>query len=258
MHFPTLLLTGAATLASLASADNAFTMTGPYNVVAGTPFNITWASTTGSSDTVSLFLRQGDANALNTVATIASSIQNTGTYLWTPSPTLPSGSNYAFEIVDSKDPNINNYSNQFSLSSSVTASSSSTSATSSSSLSAATASSSSSAGTPTSTVTVAALTTSIAFSNSTMTSAAGSGSSSEAASSSQTGIGTQTGKETTASKTGEAGKTGSSMASGTKSGGASTATGNSGCAVKVPGVGRAGGVAVVWGLAVMAGFMVGL
>ncbi|CZS89098.1 uncharacterized protein RCO7_04687 [Rhynchosporium graminicola] len=137
MQFSTALVLAA--MASLASAQNPFTFTNLASITAGTPFNITWAPSTGTSDTVSLVLRQGPSNALDTVETIAAKIQNTGSYLWTPSPSLTNGPNYAFQIIDDGNTAIVNYSNQFSISStntvtsarSSTASRSSSSATSS-------------------------------------------------------------------------------------------------------------------------------
>jgi len=69
MQYSTLLL---ATLVSLASAQNPFSINPlPQSISVGTPFNITWAPSTGATDTVSLLLRQGDPSHLATVATIA-------------------------------------------------------------------------------------------------------------------------------------------------------------------------------------------
>jgi Kre9/KNH-like N-terminal Ig-like domain len=60
-----------ATLSALASAQNPFTFTTLTSITAGTPFNITWAPSTGTVDTVTLLLRQGDPTHLATIATIA-------------------------------------------------------------------------------------------------------------------------------------------------------------------------------------------
>lgn len=69
MHFSTLLL---STFATLALAQNPFSFTTlPTSIPVGTPFNITWSPSTGTTDTVTLLLRQGDPNALVTVETIA-------------------------------------------------------------------------------------------------------------------------------------------------------------------------------------------
>jgi len=59
-------------LATLAKAQNPFTFTTAPVVKVGVPFNITWAPSTGTVETVSLILRQGDATALADVLNIAS------------------------------------------------------------------------------------------------------------------------------------------------------------------------------------------
>lgn len=68
MQYTTLLL---AALASLAAAQNPFTMTSLSTITAGTPYNITWAPSTGTTDTVTLVLRQGNSKDLTTIQTIA-------------------------------------------------------------------------------------------------------------------------------------------------------------------------------------------
>jgi len=60
-----------ATLAVLTSAQNPFTFTTLTSITAGTPINITWAPSTGTVDTITLLLRQGDPTHLSTIATIA-------------------------------------------------------------------------------------------------------------------------------------------------------------------------------------------
>ncbi|KAG0648050.1 putative serine-rich, partial [Hyphodiscus hymeniophilus] len=222
MHSQMLFLTGAAALASLVSGDIFFTMSGQISTVAGTPFNITWASTTGAEDSVTLLLRKGDADALSTVATIASSIQNTGWYLWTPSSSLPSGTDYAFQIVDDADEAVNNYSGHFPLVSSGTSSSSSslpsssasasiTSTTSMPPLTSSSSSTSTHAGNSTFTTTVLA-SSSTGFSNSTMSTSASASSGMTAAASSSVSTSTETQivPATTAIATGVATLTGSS------------------------------------------------
>ncbi|PBP26211.1 hypothetical protein BUE80_DR002829 [Diplocarpon rosae] len=104
-----------AAWASLARAQNPFTFTELNSVTAGQSFTITWAPSTGSTDTVTLLLRQGDEKDLGTVETIAANIQNTGSYVWTPSTSLVNGGDYAFEIVDNGNTDIVNYSNQFNI-----------------------------------------------------------------------------------------------------------------------------------------------
>ncbi|PBP21612.1 hypothetical protein BUE80_DR007642 [Diplocarpon rosae] len=112
-----------AAWASLARAQNPFTFTELDSVTAGQPFTITWAPSTGTTDTVTLLLRQGDEKDLATVETIAANIQNTGSYVWTPSTSLVNGGDYAFEIVDNGNTDIVNYSNQFNIISTNTVSS---------------------------------------------------------------------------------------------------------------------------------------
>ena len=144
MQFSTLSLLVALT--SLVSAQNPFNFLTTPVVKVGTPFNITWSPSTGTTDTITLLLRQGNPNALTNVETIActspipflsplllpkvpnpslpASIQNTGSYLWTPGPELVNGPLYAFEIVDDGNKYITNYSQQFAISSPNTISSS--------------------------------------------------------------------------------------------------------------------------------------
>jgi hypothetical protein len=66
-----LSLLAAAFLAGIASAQNPFSFTTLSTVTAGTPFNITWSPSTGTTDTITLLLRQGDPAHLTTIATIA-------------------------------------------------------------------------------------------------------------------------------------------------------------------------------------------
>jgi hypothetical protein len=60
-----------ATFSALAAAQNPFTFTTLTSITAGTPFNITWAPSTGTVQTVTLVLRQGDPTHLTTIQTIA-------------------------------------------------------------------------------------------------------------------------------------------------------------------------------------------
>ena len=65
------LLAAAAFLAGIASAQNPFSFTTLSTITAGKPFNITWSPSTGTTDTVTLVLRQGDPSHLTTITTIA-------------------------------------------------------------------------------------------------------------------------------------------------------------------------------------------
>lgn len=118
----TLLLTA---LASIATAQNPF-LYNPgdlTNITAGSTFEIKWAPSTGTTDTVTILLRQGNPDQLVTVLTIASSIVNTGSYNWSVPTTLVNGPLYAFEIRDDLNTDLANYSNTFSISSTNTVSS---------------------------------------------------------------------------------------------------------------------------------------
>jgi len=72
------------------------TIDGP--VTAGSMVTIKWNPTTAS--TVSFVLRYGSSGALSTGPVIASDVPNTGTYSWTVSPDIPSGT-YSIQITDS-------------------------------------------------------------------------------------------------------------------------------------------------------------
>ncbi|CAL3966282.1 hypothetical protein PZA11_002983 [Diplocarpon coronariae] len=187
MQFSSTLLLMA--WAALAAAQNPFTFNELDSVTAGQPFTITWAPSTGSVDTVTLLLRQGDSDNLSTVETIASNVKNTGSYVWTPSTSLVNGDGYAFEIVDDGNTDIVNYSKQFSIVSTNTVSSvrpSSTTAESSASATSASTTSESSA----------------SSSASTSASTSASSSSSESATSTQSRTRTSASTETeTASRT---------------------------------------------------------
>ncbi|KAH7354735.1 Ser-Thr-rich glycosyl-phosphatidyl-inositol-anchored membrane family-domain-containing protein [Rhexocercosporidium sp. MPI-PUGE-AT-0058] len=189
MQFSTTLILAA--VAALASAQNPFTFTTLTSITAGTPFNITWAPSTGTTDTVSLVLRQGESTSLDTVQTIASKIQNTGSYLWTPPTSLVNGPNYAFQIIDDGNTAIVNYSNQFSISSTNTVTSARSSTASSASASA-----SASSGASTTSGSSAASTTGTssgsATSGSSKTSASGTATSSSSASGTQSAASTPT------------------------------------------------------------------
>jgi len=70
MQFITFL--SIALFTAFAAAQNPFNFVSlPQSIPVGTPFNITWAPSTGTVDTVTLVLRQGNANNLATIQTIA-------------------------------------------------------------------------------------------------------------------------------------------------------------------------------------------
>lgn len=96
-------------------------------VTAGEPVTIVWNPT--SEGEVTLVLRKGDSNALETLDTIAEDIDNSGTYTWTPSDDLVASDDYAIEIRWGDDEDYeSNYSPKFVVDSDVTEASSTTSA----------------------------------------------------------------------------------------------------------------------------------
>jgi len=98
-----LLTVAAATVVAAANVlvdapGNAISQPTAGDVVdAGKPYTIVWDPSEG--ETVTLVLRKGDSGNLDTLDTIADDIENKGTYSWTPSPKLPSGDDYAIEII---------------------------------------------------------------------------------------------------------------------------------------------------------------
>lgn len=88
-------------------------------VEAGKPVEIVWNPTTEGD--VTLVLRRGDENALETLDTIAEDIENSGTYTWTPSDELVASDDYAIEIRwGAADDYESNYSPKFIVDSEVT------------------------------------------------------------------------------------------------------------------------------------------
>lgn len=83
-------------------------------VPAGQPYTITWTPTT--QDTVTLLLLQGPSNNVVPLYPIAESIDNTGTYVWTPSTDLaPGTSGYGIQLI-CDDTGEYQYSTQFGIS----------------------------------------------------------------------------------------------------------------------------------------------
>jgi len=88
-------------------------------VTAGSTFTISWTPTTNG--TISLFLKNGDTNDLNTISTIASGIANSGTFAWSVDTSVPAGTDYAIEISAGSSVSDDNFSPRFTIDSSVTA-----------------------------------------------------------------------------------------------------------------------------------------
>ncbi|ANB14769.1 hypothetical protein AWJ20_2376 [Sugiyamaella lignohabitans] len=146
----------STTIAALATfvagvvAQNPNSFSSPLNdtvVYTGATFVIQWNST-GGGDTVDLLLKKGDPNNLDTVFTIGNKIPNQGAVKWAVPTSLPSGNQYALEIVDDANPNAINYSPFFQIVNNVTGTTvigATTSAASSTAVSSSVASSSSAA-----------------------------------------------------------------------------------------------------------------
>jgi len=106
----------------------------------GASTTIKWTPTTG--DTISLILREGkDQNNLGTITTIASNIDNSGSFTWNIPSSLTNAGDYSIQITSDRD--TSNYSPMFSVDSHVKASSTSSSSSSSPTSSSSTTSSSS-------------------------------------------------------------------------------------------------------------------
>ncbi|KAL5354011.1 hypothetical protein ACLOAV_000096 [Pseudogymnoascus australis] len=134
MHFITALIASAFTVLTAAqSSANPFTNSDYSAISAGQAFTITWSPTT--TGPISLVLVKGDPTALTTVSTIASGLDNSGSFIWTPDSSIAKGSDYALKIVDDADDTIVNYTLQFPIDSAGTASSADTSVVASSTIS---------------------------------------------------------------------------------------------------------------------------
>lgn len=112
MILNTILTLAALALAPLVSAQARLqftTVPGPFTI--GRPAEIKW--TGGTSDSVTLILREGaDSRNLSTVGIIASNLKGTS-YTWTPAAALVPGDSYALQITQGLDGT--NYSGLFSI-----------------------------------------------------------------------------------------------------------------------------------------------
>ncbi|KAI7535502.1 hypothetical protein KC331_g11997 [Hortaea werneckii] len=98
----------------LALAQNAFNIPeAGLSATGGQPLDLSWDPTTDG--TVTLVLRSGSSNNLNEGTVIASNIDNSGSYTWTPSNDLTRGSDYTVQIVSDDDPSVTNYTPYFVL-----------------------------------------------------------------------------------------------------------------------------------------------
>ncbi|KAK4957219.1 hypothetical protein LTR10_005178 [Elasticomyces elasticus] len=109
-----LILLAAPFLAYAQSAANPFNIpNGGYSVTAGSPTDLTWKPTT--SGTVTLILRSGPSSNLIAGTVIASSIDNSGSYTWTPDTSITRGSDYTVQIVSDDDSSQTNFTPYFVL-----------------------------------------------------------------------------------------------------------------------------------------------
>ncbi|KAK6437198.1 hypothetical protein LTR95_006614 [Oleoguttula sp. CCFEE 5521] len=126
--FGTALLALAAPLLVAAqdsgnSSANAFIVpTSGISGTAGQTLNLQWTPTT--SGTVSLILRSGASSDLNKGTTIASNIQNSGSYAYNIPSDVTRGSDYTVEIVDDTNSSIYNFTPYFVIESTNTVASS--------------------------------------------------------------------------------------------------------------------------------------
>lgn len=107
----------AAVSATVVKAQKAFNplLTPAFGQVVNVPqpLQITWTAT--SSGNIDLLLREGGATDLSTLLTIASGIENTGSYTWTPPTNLATNTDYSIQIVDSSNSSLSNYSPHFTI-----------------------------------------------------------------------------------------------------------------------------------------------
>lgn len=116
MYFTTttLLALLSAPLLTLAQSANPFSIPEEgLSATAGEPLTLNWEPTTDS--TVTLILRSGSSSHLEDGTVIASSIENSGSYTWTPPEETTRGSDYTIEIVDDANEENTNFTPYFVL-----------------------------------------------------------------------------------------------------------------------------------------------
>ena len=102
MFTRSLLLSALATYAAAQSKVLFFTHV-PNPITDGEKQAITY-STNDTQSPVTIILRQGDSNNLQTVETLTKSSVG-GQFIWTPSASLPNGNDYALEITQGSQMN---------------------------------------------------------------------------------------------------------------------------------------------------------
>ena len=114
IKYTSLLAFLSAPLLALAQQPNAFIIPDEgLSATGGQPLDLKWQPTTDG--TISLILRSGSAENLAEGTIIASHIDNSGSYTWTPSNSLTEGDDYTVEIVSDDDPSQQNYTPYFVL-----------------------------------------------------------------------------------------------------------------------------------------------
>lgn len=118
MRFITVTVAVFASLLSVVSAKdpivfpNAFSAPQPGEVIkAGTDYTVKW-DPSPKIEKVKLILRKGKSDDLDNVATLAT-IKNEGSYKWSVDKSLPSGKDYALQIVDDTNDLEFNHTGQF-------------------------------------------------------------------------------------------------------------------------------------------------
>jgi hypothetical protein len=100
MRFFTAAAVAVASIASLVAAQAPNPISSPTAgdvIEAGKPVTIAWNPTSGGK--ITLTLRSGNQNALNTDLVIVEDATNSGKYTWTPPKDLQAGKDYTIEIM---------------------------------------------------------------------------------------------------------------------------------------------------------------
>ncbi|KAI9837600.1 MAG: hypothetical protein M1838_004789 [Thelocarpon superellum] len=98
MLFAKALLVGASALISAVAAQSDLAFTSTFtSVTAGKPVSVTYSGGDKTAP-VTISLREGPSNNLG-APTVLTSSSTGGSYTWTPSTSLPSGSDYALQIT---------------------------------------------------------------------------------------------------------------------------------------------------------------
>lgn len=105
----------AVAVAQTGSESNPFTNSDYTGIATGTPITLTWTPTTDG--TVTIELVQGDPGALKFVNVIQGGLENSGSYEWTPDPSIVESTDYALKIVDDNNPDNYNYTPRFTITS---------------------------------------------------------------------------------------------------------------------------------------------